>query len=128
MRTTSLVFLGLGVLLAPFAVIYWIGSSEASGNVLFGGLLVSLWSVAVFAYAVSGRYRTPAEDRPDALPSEGAGVIGSFPSRSVWPITLAGAAGLLGYGLAFNAWLALPGAALVLLACIGLAMETRPQA
>lgn len=53
-----------------------------------------------------------------------------LPSPSYWPLVLAAGLPLVGYGLIFNLWWALPGAALVIAGCYGWVMEpsTDPDA
>ncbi len=53
-----------------------------------------------------------------------------LPSPSYWPLVLSAGLPLVGYGLIFNLWWALPGAALVIAGCYGWVMEpsTDPDA
>jgi hypothetical protein len=125
-KTLVRVYAGLFVLLVPFTVVYGIGTYEPAGNVLFTAFLAAFVFLGVYAWRIVVRFGQPPEDRPDATQAEGAGEIGDFPSRSVWPLAIAGGATLLALGLAFNVWIALPGLLLLLTAVLGFALETRP--
>jgi hypothetical protein len=131
-RTLVRVYVGLFVLLVPFAVVYGVGTYEPAGNVLFAAFLLALGFLAVHAWRIVRRYATPApwpEDRGDGLATDAdaSGPVGDFPSRSVWPLSIAGGATVLALGLAFNIWIALPGLLLLLTAVVGFALETRPS-
>ena len=56
-----------------------------------------------------------------AQPGDPTGV--HLPASSYWPIVLAAALPLVGYGLIFNLWLALPGVALTMISLWGWALE-----
>lgn len=132
MRTLVRVYVGLFGLVVPFSVVYGIGAHEPAGNVLFVAFLVALAFLAVHAWRIVRRYADPTpwpEDRADGgiTDPDAAGPVGDFPSRSVWPMSIAGGATLLALGLAFNIWIALPGLLLLLTAVVGFALETRPS-
>ena len=117
------VLAGVGALLVPFSIVYWVWSDEPSGNVLFLLVLASLAFLAFYLWR-AGAGRSLPEDRTDAAPGDGAGEeVGVFPAGSVWPLALGGSATLLAFGLAFNGWIALPGALGLLTACVGMALE-----
>ena len=125
------VYVGLFGLIVPFTVIYGVGTGEPAGNVLFAAFLAAFAFLGVHAWRIVRRYAEPTpwpEDRVDGLvtDADATGAVGDFPSRSVWPLSIAGGATLLALGLAFNAWIALPGLLLLLTAVVGFALETRP--
>jgi hypothetical protein len=128
-RTLARIYAALFLVLVPFTVVYGIGTYEPAGNVLFLGFLLAFVFLGAYAWRIVRRAgdRTPPEDRVDALPGDAVGIVGDFPSRSVWPLSIAGGATLLALGLAFNVWIALPGLLLLLTAVVGFAMETRPS-
>ncbi|HEY3811392.1 MAG TPA: cytochrome c oxidase subunit 4, partial [Acidimicrobiales bacterium] len=70
-----------------------------------------------------------AGDRPsdsdDATIAEGAGVIDSFPSSSIWPFVLGMGAFLTVLALVFGSWLAFLGVPLILTALTGVTAESR---
>ena len=56
-----------------------------------------------------------------AQPGNGEGV--HLPAPSYWPITLAAAIPIIGYGLIFNLWIAVPGVILMMAALFGWVLE-----
>ena len=127
MTALAKVLAGLAALLVPFSVVYWIWSDEPSGNVLFLLVLVSLAFLAVYLWR-AGAGRPLPEDRVDATPDDAAGEeVGVFPARSVWPLAMGASATLLAFGLAFNGWIALPGALGLLTSCVAMALESAPH-
>jgi hypothetical protein len=89
--------------------------------ILSGGLLGISGS---FFWFVSRRIDARPEDRDDAEIAEGAGELGFFSPGSYWPIGIAGAATVVGLGLAFyEIWLAIVGVLLILFTVGGLLFE-----
>lgn len=92
-----------------------------AGLILAGGLMAIPGSFFLF---VSRRIDPRPEDRADAEIAEAAGELGFFSPGSYWPVTLAGAATLIGLGLAFaQMWLAIVGVLFVLYSVGGLLFE-----
>lgn len=88
---------------------------------LSGGLALIVGSYFSF---VSRRIDPRPEDRLDADIAEGAGELGFFSPGSYWPITIAGAAMITGFGLAFfEWWLVVVGIVAVLFSVGGLLFE-----
>jgi hypothetical protein len=114
---------GAGVFIVPWAVLYWVTSGERAGSVLLAGCALSLLALAAYLVVSNrGRPARPA-DRPDGEPSPATVQLGRFPTRSPWPLVSGGGAALIGFGLAFTAWLALPGALILVVGVVGLAAE-----
>ncbi len=89
--------------------------------ILSGGLLAIPGSFFLF---VSRRIDARPEDRSDAEIAEAAGDLGFFSPGSYWPVTLAGAAAVVGLGLAFvQFWLVLVGVAFLMFSIGGLLFE-----
>jgi len=96
----------------------WAGTAAL---VLSGGLCGLAGS---FFWFVSRRIDPRPEDREDAEIAEGAGELGFFSPGSYWPIMLAGAATVTGFGVALvQWWLVGGGVTLVLLSIGGLLFE-----
>ena len=92
-----------------------------AGLILSGGLTLIIGSFFSF---VSRRIDARPEDRPDAEIAEGAGELGFFSPGSYWPVGLAAAAAVTGFGLAFaQIWLVLIGIVMVLGMVGGLLFE-----
>ncbi len=106
------------------AIVYVILSREPAGSAalfLTGalGLIISTY----FRF-VARRLEMRPEDNPDAEVSDGAGDVGFFSPGSYWPITLAGAAALVGISLAFFfIWALVISGVLLLVAIGGLVFE-----
>ncbi|MEM7338048.1 MAG: cytochrome c oxidase subunit I [Actinomycetota bacterium] len=69
----------------------------------------------------SGKLRRVASGDELAQPGNGEGV--HLPAPSYWPIVLAAALPVVGYGLIFNLWLTIPGGIMVMAALYGWALE-----
>ena len=92
-----------------------------AGLILSGGLLGIGGS---FFWFVSRRIDARPEDRPDAEIAEAAGELGFFSPGSYWPIGIAGAATITGFGLAFvQLWLVICGVLAILFTVGGLLFE-----
>ncbi len=74
-----------------------------------------------YAEDENGRLRRVATGEELAQPGNGEGV--HLPAPSYWPIVLAGAIGLIGYGIIFSLWLTVPGALLLIVSMYGWALE-----
>ncbi|MGD0320697.1 MAG: cytochrome c oxidase subunit 4 [Acidimicrobiales bacterium] len=125
MRVEALLLLGVGVFFAVVGVVYWFWGYEQGGTMMLIGT-VALGLVPGSYYLWWARRMKPRpEDRADGALSEGAGVIGSFPSSSVWPFVFAMGIFLVVLALVFGTWLMGPGFALVLSAAVGYSVESR---
>lgn len=65
------------------------------------------------------------EDDPNSTQSEGAGVVGSFPSTSIFPFMLGMGAFFVVLALVFGIWFLVPGLALAVWAFLGATAEGR---
>ena len=110
--------------MAVIGVAYWFTSYEPTGTVLLA-LTVGLGAIpGGFLLWRSARMASRVEDRPDAGPGDGEGVIGSFPVSSIWPFALAAGAALTGIGLVFGLWASLPGVALLGVTFVAATLES----
>jgi Cytochrome c oxidase subunit IV len=125
MRVEGLVFGFVAVFMAVLGIIYWFTSYEPTGTVLLA-LASGIGAIPGAFFLWHGtRMDARPEDRPDADPEDGAGVVGQFLESSVWPFVLAGGAALAGVGLVFGLWASLPGVALLTIAFVGASLESR---
>ncbi len=130
MRIEARIFLGLAGFLWLVSIMYGIWTDKTQGSVevaglaaliLSGGLLFIAGSFFLF---VSRRIDARPEDRNDAEIAEGAGELGFFSPGSYWPFGIALSATVTGSGLAFfQIWLAIVGAAGILITVGGLLFE-----
>ncbi len=124
MRVEWKVMAGVGAVLTPWAVVYWIFSYEPAGTALLVLAVVAFLFMATYLAVQARQVGLRPEDRPDAGLAEGAAELGYFPARSAWPITIALASTIIGYGIVFTGWIALPGVVLLVAAIAGLAVES----
>lgn len=125
MKTEGAIFVGVAVFFLVVTGVYWFTSYETTGTVLL--LLTAGLGAIPGAYLVwaSRRMEPRLEDQEEADASRGAGVVGTFPESSVWPLVFAIGIGLAGVGFVFGVWFALPGLALALASIVGGIAEGR---
>ena len=125
MRVEAFFLLFLSAFGAMMAVLYWVFSHEYGGSIMliataFLGLLPGSY------YLWWSKRMTPrAEDNSNAAPSDGAGIVGVFPSSSIWPFAIGMAALLIGLSLIFGFWSAGVGIVLAITAVFGVIAESR---
>ena len=79
--------------------------------------------IGLYLYLVSLRVDERPEDDPLGEIAQGAGDLGFFNPRSVWPIGIAAGGALLFAGVAVGLWLSLLGVGLVAVTSLGLLFE-----
>src|SRR5215203_4963745 len=109
MRSAWRTMAGIGIVVLPFAVLYWVLSREEAGSILLVGVPLAMLLLAVYLLRVARRVPDLPEDRPDGVAPD-LEEVGAFPSASIWPFVVGVGATVAAYGFAFNPWLALPGA------------------
>ena len=125
MKTEAHVLLFIAVFFGCVAAAYWLWSYETSGTaMLIGSSLLGLVPGAYYLWW-SRRMRPRPEDLTTATMEDGAGVVGTFPSTSVWPFVLGLAASLVGLALVFGFWTAIVGFVLAISAVVGVILESR---
>lgn len=125
MRVEALFLLFIAVFCGVVAAIYWGFSYEQSGTVmLIGACLLGLLPGGYYLWW-SRRMTPHAEDDPGGTLEQGAGVVGAFPSSSVWPFVLGLGVAMIGLAFVFGLWTALFGFSLVISAVIGVIVESR---
>jgi hypothetical protein len=129
-KVEARLFIGVAVFLWAAAVAYGIWSSKEQGHVEVVGVAALILSGGLlgipggFFWFVSRRIDPRPEDRSDAEIAEAAGELGFFSPSSYWPITLAGAASVIGLALSFvQVWLLIIGVLFLLFAVGGLLFE-----
>lgn len=125
MRAEAKLLLGLGLFFGVMCAVYWNWSLENAGGVMmFAGMLLGFLPGSYY-YWWSRRMKPRPEDDPHATQASGAGVIGAFPSTSIWPFTLGMGAFFVVLAMVFGIWLLVPGLALVAWALFGATAEGR---
>ena len=125
MRIEALFLLGVAAFFAVVGVVYWFWGYEQGGTMMLVGTTMLGFVPGSYYLWWSRRMRPRPEDRSDATIEEGSGVIGSFPSSSVWPFVLGMGLFLMVLSIAFGLWLFAPGVALVISALVGVTVESR---
>jgi len=97
----------------------------SGGTVMLGaGCLLGLLPGGYYLWW-SRRMTPRAEDDANARPEQGAGVVGAFPSSSIWPFVLGFGAFFVALALVFGFWSAIFGFTLAISALIGVIVESR---
>jgi hypothetical protein len=126
LKTESLILLGLGLFFGFMGIVYWLwGHEDGGGVMLLGSFLLGMLPGFYYLwwYRRSGGNRP--EDRDDATVQDGAGVVDSFPSTSIWPFVLGIGCFSMVLALVFGVWFAVPGIALLVAAFVGVTAESR---
>lgn len=125
MRIEALLLIGVAVFFGIVGLCYWFLAYEDAGFLmLVGTVLLGLLPGSYYLWW-STRMKPRPEDRNDATMADGAGVIGVFPSSSVWPFVMGMGLFLIALSAVFGIWLAAPGGALVVSAATGFTLESR---
>ena len=130
MKVEARLFLAVAVALWLVAAAYGTWTSVTQGHVEVVGVAALILSGGLlgipgaFFWFVSRRIDPRPEDRSNAEIAEAAGDFGFFSPGSYWPITLAGAASVMGLALAFvQVWLLVVGVLGLMFAIGGLLFE-----
>jgi Cytochrome c oxidase subunit IV len=129
-KVEARLFLGLALFCWVAAAGYGVWSNLTQNHVEVVGVAALILSGGLlgipggFFWFVSRRIDPRPEDRSDAEIAEAAGDLGFFSPGSYWPVTLAGAASVIGFGLAFEQlWLVLVGVLFLMFSIGGLLFE-----
>lgn len=92
---------------------------DAAGTTVFGlsGVLSLIY--ASYFWLVARRIPPRPEDRHDAEIADGAGPIGNFAPATLWPVGIAGSAGMIAVGVATSQWWLLVAGLVALLFTVG---------
>lgn len=128
-RMEALVLLGCAFFFGLILVVYWFWSKEHAGSVMLfmtvclGALPGSylFW----WGWSKGGNMDPRPEDSDEAELEEGAGIVGSFPSTSIWPFCMGMSVATVCLALVFGVWLGILGGAGVVATLIGYTLESR---
>ena len=130
MKVEARLFLGVALFCWLAGIAYAIWTHQSQGHVEVAGLAALVLCGGLFGISgsffwfVSRRIPPRPEDRSDAEIAEAAGELGVFSPGSYWPIGIAGAATVVGMGLAFfQIWLVIVGVLFVMFTVGGLLFE-----
>ena len=123
MRIEARIFIILTIFFALVTPIYWFISHEVTGTVALILTFFMTLMLALFLSLVARRIDERPEDRKDGEIAEGAGELGFFPPRSIWPLACGGVMVLVALGPVFGWWLRFRGAGLGAVAMTGWVYE-----
>jgi hypothetical protein len=132
MKIEARFLLVISAFCALTGLIFWsVGLAHVYVTMTSGGT-VMLCACALLGLLPGGYYlwwsrrMTPrAEDDPNAPVEQGAGVVGVFPSSSIWPFVLGMGAAMVALALVFGFWTAIFGFFLAISAIVGIIVESR---
>jgi amino acid transporter len=111
-RIEARIFIILTIFFLVVTPIYWFISHEITGTVALILTFFLCLMLALFLSLVARRIDERPEDRKDGEIAEGAGELGFFPPRSIWPLACAAVLVLVALGPVFGWWLLFLGGAL----------------
>lgn len=125
MRAEAYVLLFVGCFFGCVALAYWLLSYEDAGTMmLLGTFLLGCVPGGYYLWWSRRMPKRPSDD-PRATLEDGAGVVGAFPSSSIWPFVLGLAATFTALALVFGVWTLGVGLFLAVSALVGVVYESR---
>ncbi|HVL50924.1 MAG TPA: cytochrome c oxidase subunit 4 [Actinomycetota bacterium] len=125
MRIATRLFVGAGVFFLFLFLLYWLTSYEPVGSTLLAVGVPSCLLIGGYLWLQLRTHGELAEDRPDSTSEEHAGPVVVVPAPSLWPVGLAFGAGTFAAGLVLGPWLAAPGAIVLIMSVVGVALKGR---
>ena len=125
MKIEAYVFFFVGIFFGIVGLIYWLLSYEDAGGIMLLGTFLLGCVPGGYYLWWSRRMRPRPADDPKATLEDGAGVVGAFPSSSIWPFVLGLGATFTGLALVFGAWTLGVGLFLAVAALVGVVYESR---
>ena len=126
LKQESIILLLLGLFFGLIGAVYWSwGHEDGGGIMLLGAFLLGMLPGLYYLWWYRRTKGNRPEDRADATIAEGAGVVDSFPSTSIWPFVLGIGCFMSVMALGFGTWFAVPAAALLIAAFAGATAESR---
>jgi len=114
MKVEGWMFAAIAIFLTVVTPVYWFMSHEIIGTVALAMSLLLFTMVAVYLFVLARKMDERLEDRKDAEIIEGAGPLGFFPPKSIWPFWVALTVQLLALGPVFGWWIS------ILAVCLGI--------
>ena len=125
MKVEHRIYLGLGLAVTVFMVVYFFTAKEYGGaTMLFGTAGLGIMP-ALYMGWWKRRMDPRPEDRTDGTTATSAGPVGSFPSHTIWPFVLGMGLFLTALSLVFGAWTAVIGGALIIFSIASVTLESR---
>lgn len=124
MKPEKGIFWFIAIFFAIVTPVYWFIAHEIAGTfaLAFTGLLGL--TIAVYLTLTARTFDPRPEDRPDGEVYEGAGEVGFFPPKSIWPFWCAVVVAIIFLGPATHqAWISLIGFGMGIWAASGWILE-----
>ncbi|MGD0082858.1 MAG: cytochrome c oxidase subunit 4 [Acidimicrobiales bacterium] len=125
MKVEAYVLLAIGVFFGIVCALYWFLSYETSGTLMLLGTMLLGLCPGSYYFWWSRRMKPRPEDNPNAERADGAGVVATFPSSSIWPFVLGVGAASIALSLVIGFWTASVGFVLAGAAVLGVVRESR---
>ena len=125
MRVASRLFIGGGIFFGLLFAVYWFTSYEPVGSTLLLLGVPACLLIGGFIWLQLRRHGELSEDEPGAGPGDSPGPVVAVPAPSLWPVGVAFGAGTFAAGLVLGPWLAAPGAIVLIMSVIGVALKGR---
>mgnify|MGYP001321774162 CR=1 FL=1 len=107
MKVEGWMFAAIAIFLAIVSPIYWFMSHEIIGTVALIMSVLLFVMIAAYMFNLARKMDARLEDRKDAEIAEGAGAMGFFPPKSIWPFWVALTVQLLALGPVFGWWISI---------------------
>ncbi|MDA8027129.1 MAG: cytochrome c oxidase subunit 4 [Actinomycetota bacterium] len=125
MKVEYRIYMGIGVFVLLITAVYFFWAKEYGGvTMLFGVAGLGIMPALYF-----GWWRKRMDPRPEdsetATIAESKGVIGAFPSNTIWPFVLGMGAFLSALSLVFGEWTLVIGGALLIFGAASVTLESR---
>ncbi len=125
MKVAYRLFAGAGVGFWILFGFYWFSGYEPAGRTLLLLCGPACFLVGGYLWLQLRKHGELAEDVAGAGPGDGAGPVVSVPAPSLWPLGVAFGAGTFAAGLVLGPWLAAPGAIVLIVSVVGVALKGR---
>ena len=125
MRVAARLFMGAAIFFGVLFAIYWFTSYEPVGSTLLGLGIPACLLIGVYLWRQVRRNGDLPEDSEDGNVELAAGPVVAVPAASLWPVGLAFGAGTFAAGLVLGPWLAAPGAIVLVISILGIALKGR---
>lgn len=123
MKVEGLLIAAIGAFVAIVVPIYWFLTHEVIGFVALTLSFLLCAMMAIYLIVWGRKHDARLEDRKDAEIVEGAGTLGFFPPRSIWPFWVALTVTVISLGPVFGWWITILGVALGIWALTGWVYE-----
>jgi hypothetical protein len=126
MRQEARLLLAFGLFAGLIGAVYWFwGHEDGGGVMLLGAFFLGMLPGLYYLWWSRKTGGNRPEDRDDASIADGAGVVSSFPSTSIWPFVLGMGCFTMVLSLVFGTWFAVIGVPLLVFAFAGATAESR---